>query len=176
MKKLGIVMALMGPTILFAQHAVTLKTGETKKGKLISVVNDEAKFMINGTINSWPLSSLKSINLDEPISSNTVSTASGNAEEKSLQVGAFKVNYVMVGRSIKTPPKISNGTQETGVVVVAITIDKYGNVMKAEPGAAGSTTTSNYLYTKAKQAAESVKFDNIPTAPLQTSGFITITF
>ena len=176
MKKFSVLVALFAPAFAFAQHSVTLKTGEVKKGKLVSVANDEAKFMINGTINSWPLSSLKSINLDEPVSTNTVSTASGNAEEKSLQVGTFQVKYVMAGRSIKTPPKITNGTQETGVVVVAITIDKYGNVMKAEPGAAGSTTTSAYLYTKAKQAAESVKFDNVPTAPLQTNGFITITF
>jgi hypothetical protein len=159
-----------------AQHTVTLKSGETKNGKLISVANDEAKFMINGTINSWPLNSIKTINLDAPVSSNSVATSAGNTEEKALQVGTFACKYVMAGRTVKTPPKITNGTQETGVVVVAITIDKYGNVVKAEPGAAGSTTTSTYLYTKAKQAAESVKFDNVPTAPLSTSGTLTIPF
>lgn len=176
MRKLSILVSLFAPVLVFGQHSVTLKSGEVKKGRLVSVANDEAKFMINGTINSWPLGSIKLINLDEPVPSNSVATSSGNAEEKIIQAGTYAVKYVMAGRTIKTPPKITNGTQETGVVVVAITIDKYGNVMKAEPGAAGSTTTSNYLYTKAKQAAESVKFDNVPTAPLQTSGFITISF
>jgi hypothetical protein len=58
--------------------------------------------------------------------------------------------------------------------VVDVTIDKYGNVIKASPGAPGTTTTSKYLLTKAKQAAESVKFDTSPTMPLETEGTITI--
>ncbi len=176
MKKLTLIAAFALPLSIFAQHSVTLKSGEVKSGKLVSVVNDEAKFMINGTINSWPLSTIKSINLDEAVSASSANTAAGNAEEKTVQAGTFTVKYVMAGRTIKTPPKIINGTQETGVVVVAISIDKYGNVLKAEPGAAGSTTTSSYLYTKAKQGAESIKFDNVPTAPIQTSGFVKITF
>lgn len=176
MKKTAISIAFLLPFSLYAQHTVTLKSGETKNGKLVSIVNDEAKFMINGTINSWPLSNIKLINFESGSEINSKATPSGNAEEKTIQAGQYSVKYVMAGRSIKTPPKIINGTQETGTVVVAITIDKYGNVTKAEPGAAGSTTTSSYLYTKAKQAAESVKFDNVPTAPLQTNGFITINF
>ncbi len=65
---------------------------------------------------------------------------------------------------------------EKGIVVVEITINKYGNVIKAVPGIEGSTTTSNYLFTKAKQAAQSVMFDTGPTMPLEQKGTITITF
>ena len=73
-------------------------------------------------------------------------------------------------------PKIDNLTMEKGIVVVEITINKYGNVVKAEPGIEGSTTTSNYLLTKAKQAAESVMFDTSPKMPQSQTGSITITF
>ena len=48
--------------------------------------------------------------------------------------------------------------------------------MKAEAGADGTTTTSNYLLTKAKQAAESAMFDGGTTFPLEQKGTITITF
>lgn len=57
-----------------------------------------------------------------------------------------------------------------------ITIDKYGHVMKAVPGAPGSTTADEYLKTKAKQAAESTLFDNVPTAPTEQSGYMIIVF
>jgi hypothetical protein len=86
------------------------------------------------------------------------------------------VSYVMSGRKMIKEPKIDNLTMEKGIVVVEITINKYGNVVKAVPGIEGSTTTSNYLLTKAKQAAESAKFDTSPVMPLEQKGSITITF
>ena len=73
-------------------------------------------------------------------------------------------------------PKIDNLTMEKGIVVVEITINKYGNVVKAVPGIEGTTTTSNYLHTKAKHAAESVKFDTSPVMPIEQKGTLTIIF
>ena len=56
-------------------------------------------------------------------------------------------------------------------------IDKYGNVIKATPGAPGSSTTNDdYLFTKAQKFAQEIKFDNVPTAPLETKGTVTFTF
>ena len=82
----------------------------------------------------------------------------------------------MPGRKLNRQPKIDNLTMEKGIVVIAITINKYGNVVKAEPGAEGTTTTSQYLLTKAKQAAESAMFDGGTTFPLEQKGTITVTF
>ena len=82
----------------------------------------------------------------------------------------------MNGRKMTKQPTVSNLTMEKGLVVVDITINKYGNVIKAEPGAEGTTTTSQYLLTKGKQAAESAAFDTGPTMPLEQKGSITITF
>ena len=47
-------------------------------------------------------------------------------------------------------------------------------IWKAKPK--GTTTSSEYLLTKAKQAAESTLFDNVPTAPLEQKGFMVIPF
>ena len=65
---------------------------------------------------------------------------------------------------------------EKGTVVVTVTIDKYGSVRKAVPGAEGTTTKSEYLLTKAKQAAESALFDKVPNAPLEQTGYMVIVF
>ena len=74
-------------------------------------------------------------------------------------------------------PKIGLGTKDEGVVVVDVTIDKYGNVISADPGAPGTKTTDDkYLFVKAKSACQQAKFDNDPTAPLSTRGKIYVTF
>jgi len=52
----------------------------------------------------------------------------------------------------------------------------YGNVLNAEPGATGSTTTNAYLYGKAKIAAMEAKFSQHMTGPVKTTGTITITY
>jgi hypothetical protein len=40
----------------------------------------------------------------------------------------------------------------------------------------GSNTTDEYLKTKARQAAESAIFDNVPTAPTEQKGYMIIDF
>ena len=67
--------------------------------------------------------------------------------------------------------------KDEGVVVVDVTIDKYGNVLRADPGAPGTKTTDDkYLFVKAKSACQQAKFDNDATAPLSTTGKIYVTF
>jgi TonB family protein len=62
------------------------------------------------------------------------------------------------GRKILVPPpKVSDGKEE-GVVVVYITVDKQGNVTNADPNGKGTTTSSQVLKSKARQAALQAKF------------------
>ena len=98
------------------------------------------------------------------------------SEETIIKVGAFEVRYNVKGRTITNKPKVDIMTEEHGTVVVDITIDKYGHVMSAVPGATGTTTDSKYLRTKAKQCAESALYDTKPTYPLKTQGTFAITF
>jgi outer membrane biosynthesis protein TonB len=96
--------------------------------------------------------------------------------ETTMKVGNYEVRYNMKGRLITNTPKVDIMTEEHGTVVVEVTIDKYGHVISAVPGAAGTTTDSKYLRTKAKQCAESALYDSKPTSPLKTTGTFTITF
>ena len=66
--------------------------------------------------------------------------------------------YDLTGRTTRTAPKVVDNSQETGIVVINITVDKTGNVISANGPARGSTTTSANLVKKSKEAAEKVKF------------------
>src|SRR5262249_30082897 len=96
--------------------------------------------------------------------------------EKSVTYQSFNIRYKVADRTILKPPVVTNLTEQKGTVVVNITVDKYGHVVKAVPGGDGSTTNSEYLYTKAKQAAESAQFDSSPTSPLEAKGYMVIQF
>ena len=82
------------------------------------------------------------------------------------------------GRKIQNLKDINihDVSQETGIVVVSITVDKYGKVTKAIPGGRGSNTTSASLYKKAQQAAMNARFDAQPGAAEEQRGTITFNF
>jgi hypothetical protein len=154
----------------FAQHALLLKSGERMSGEVIGIKDGMLTFSFKGNNMSFKVSEVQSIQFGD---GDAAPAKSGGSATTS---GTKGVSYVMNGRKMTKQPVISNLTQEKGIVVVEITINKYGNVIKAEPGAEGTTTTSQYLLTKAKQAAESVAFDTFPTTPIEQKGTITITF
>ena len=153
-----------------AQHVVTLTSGEKYSGELQSVKDHTVTFFHKGTILTFHVGEVKSIEFNQAQANPAAASAKGT------NTGMKGVSFVMPGRKMTKPPKIDNLTMEKGIVVVALTINKYGDVTKAEPGAEGTTTTSQYLLTKAKQAAESVKFDGGTTMPLEQKGSITLTF
>ena len=165
-----------------AQHVVTLKSGEKMNGKVQSLNNDVMNFLYRGNVMKLKVSELYSVNFAE---SEAAKANEGNESlskvpheigEKQVQAGSYLVRYKVADRSISKPPKVDNLTQDKGTVVVEISIDKYGHVLKSVPGAPGSTTNNEYLKTKAKQAAESTIFNNVPTAPLEQKGYMIIVF
>ena len=84
--------------------------------------------------------------------------------------------FELIGRRLIGAPSIDDRSQETGKVVVSITVDKTGNVIEARPGARGSTTTSAYLFGKAREAAMRAKFSpNADGADIQ-KGTMTFVF
>jgi len=86
------------------------------------------------------------------------------------------VSFDLGGRKMTAPPRIVDNSQETGKVVVDITVDKYGKVVQAIPGARGSTTTSSHLYRLAREAALDTKFNANPDAQVQQKGTMTFVF
>jgi len=156
--------------IASAQHTVVMKNGDKLEGLVVSLNNGVIELQKNQTISKINLSEVASINF---ASAGQKSTEVG---EKQITSGSTMVRYKVADRSIVKAPRIDNLTQKKGTVVVDISINKYGNVIKAVPGGTGSTTNDEYLYTKAKQAAESALFINVPTAPLEQTGYMIIPF
>ena len=168
-----------------AQHVITLKSGEKMTGKVQSLKDGVISFEFKGNTMKFNVDEVSSVIFSEQqtVSANHAETKSSASEpkandpgEKQITSGSYLVRYKVADRTIIRTPQVSNLTQDKGTVVVSISIDKYGTVIKAEPGAKGSTTANQYLYTKAKQAAESALFDNVPTAPLEQKGYMIISF
>ncbi|MEQ8907651.1 MAG: energy transducer TonB [Vicingaceae bacterium] len=101
----------------------------------------------------------------DPNSKNYLGGGSGNG-----------VSYNLSGRNMIGSPKIEDDSQEEGTVVVEIIVDRYGKVVRAEPGARGSTTTDPTLYKKAKEAALKTRFNAKPDAAESQKGTMTFIF
>lgn len=167
----------------FAQHTIVMKSGEKVNGVVASVKDGYVNYTYKNNPKTVSIKEISAIYFEEqagsstvPVSSATAAAAPREKGEKTVTYQGFNVRYKVADRTILKPPVITNLTEQKGTVVVAITVDKYGHVVKAVPGGDGSTTNSEYLYTKAKQAAESAQFDSTPTSPLETKGYMVIQF
>ena len=85
-------------------------------------------------------------------------------------------SFSLSGRNALSLPKPSYPGNEEGVVVVAVTVDKYGKVTNAEPGVQGSNTYNTNLLNAAKQAALKAQFNTDANAPAFQKGTITYRF
>jgi TonB family protein len=90
-------------------------------------------------------------------------------------IGNGGYGFSLAGRSVITPPTLSKDTKEEGKVVVEITVDKTGKVVKADPNGRGTTTSSPMLKAKARQAALATQF-NVNGEFEEQKGTITIIF
>lgn len=176
MKKLLIVLVLAFGSIIFAQaqHFVVLKNGKKIECVVTGLKNDTLEIYVNMYLQKIPIIEVTSIYFDQHVPYD--GKLANETEEKSMQSGAYLIKYKIKGRKMVKAPVISNGTDKKGRVVVKVVIDKYGNVLKAEPGYVGSTTSDTYLLTKAMNAAKDAKFDTNPTGPLETEGLIIIEY
>lgn len=170
MKKLILSAAIIVASLTVkAQHVVVLKSGDRVSGKVTSMSNDIVNVTLkSGGTKGYKMDEISLIYFDENLVSHAVET------KTALPSGT--VTAEVPGRKIVKNPDMKILTQDKGIVVVNIVVDKYGRVKKAEPGAEGTNTTSQYLLTKAKQAAEATIFDTDPTFPLETKGIITVVF
>lgn len=157
-----------------AQHTVIMKDGSQKNGQVKSISGPTLTFFTNGRPLDLLVSDVRTIHFYDE---DKAAAASSATQRKTFKEGFKEIEYEMEGRTMTKFPKIGLGTKDEGVVVVDVTIDKYGNVISAEPGAPGTKTTDDkYLFVKAKSACQQAKFDNDPTAPLSTQGKIYVTF
>ncbi len=84
--------------------------------------------------------------------------------------------YSLTGRTMMKKPSLNNTSQETGIVVVKIKVNKQGKVISADGPAQGSTTTSTYLFNLARIASLAAQFDANSGATDEQFGTITYNF
>ncbi len=85
-------------------------------------------------------------------------------------------SFSLSGRSSKNLPRPNYPGDDEGIVVVKITVDKYGKVTAAEPGARGTTIMNERFWNEAKQAALKAVFNADDKAPAFQQGTITYRF
>ena len=86
------------------------------------------------------------------------------------------IRYNLKGRSLVKKPTVFDDSQDQGKVVVEIVVNELGDVVRAEPGARGSTTASPILYAKARQAAFATKFNPSFDGTKEQRGSMTFIF
>lgn len=159
---------------LVGQHTIVLKSGEKIDGIVLSLSEDVWTVFIDGNEKQIEMKQVSSIFFNEFVPYDGVLQTDG--EEATIMVDGFEVSYQVKDRKLVQEPKVSIGSEDKGTVVVKVVIDRYGNILSAEPGQPGSTTSNNYLNTKAKIAAKTAKFDENLKGPLKTEGLIKITY
>lgn len=86
------------------------------------------------------------------------------------------VSAKVAGRNLLGIKPIEDETQEQGIVIVAVVVDRNGKVVTVRAGVAGSTTSDPVLLRKAEDAARKAVFDKAPDAAATQSGTITFNF
>lgn len=86
------------------------------------------------------------------------------------------ISFSLGGRVPNGLPKPEYNVQEEGKVVVEIIVDRNGSVVRATPGAKGTTTTNKTLWNSAKKAAMETHFNKKADALEEQKGTITYHF
>ena len=90
--------------------------------------------------------------------------------------GGIGKGYGLNGRSLKSNGKVIQECNQEGIVVVRITVNQLGNVIKAEPGVKGTTNSHSCLLAPAKKTALMHEWNPDSKAPEQQIGFVVIEF
>jgi hypothetical protein len=84
--------------------------------------------------------------------------------------------FGLAGRSLATKGSVTPDCNEEGRVVVAITVDRSGKVIAADPGVKGSTNNAPCLLAPAKATAFMYQWVPDTQAPEKQIGFVVINF
>lgn len=90
--------------------------------------------------------------------------------------GGEGTRFGLNGRSLRLEGKVVQDCNQEGTVVVRITVDQNGDVVKATPGVKGSTNTHPCLLEPAEKTAQLHKWHSDINAPNKQIGFVVIQF
>lgn len=100
----------------------------------------------------------------------------GSTEGEGVSEGGTGVEFSLSGRKATHLPMPQYTSPETGRVVVNITVNRNGRVVRANAGARGTTTANRDLWRQAEEAALRAHFDLKQDAPEEQRGTITYNF
>jgi len=100
---------------------------------------------------------------------------SGNVEGRGT-FGGNGSSFELGGRSMISGPKVGEKPKEEGKVVLNIWVDRQGNILRTSQNLKESTTTSQYLFSLAKKAAQKAKFNPSTNATPEQRGKMTFIF
>lgn len=106
-------------------------------------------------------------------------TGGGSGGGDGTGIGTGKgpgISYDLGGRTATNLPKPAYTSERSGRVVVDITVDQDGNVLKVKAGARGTTVQDEELFRRAEEAARKAKFKANPSGPEKQIGSITYNF
>ncbi|GAB1359046.1 TonB family protein [Porphyromonadaceae bacterium] len=145
------------------------KQRKAEEQKRIDAINKRASgaFSSNSTATSQGDSDRGSGNQGSPFGNSNTGANEG--------IGGHGNSWSLAGRSLRGQlPRPTYGVQEEGVVVVNITVDRYGNVLSATIGR-GTNIDNQQLRNAALTAAKQAKFNDISNEGHQ-QGTITYRF
>ncbi|MDD2304826.1 MAG: cell envelope integrity protein TolA [Prolixibacteraceae bacterium] len=143
----------------------------------IGEINSRAKNVFGGGGKGSPDSKSTSQGITYGTGNQGVPQGSANAERYGPGGGIGNgVSFSLDGRTSQSLPKPRYPGNEEGVVVVQVTVNKSGQVTKAEAGVRGSNTADPELISAAKKAALQAKFNVDNNAPAYQTGTITYRF
>jgi colicin import membrane protein len=149
---------------------------EQENAKKIGAINSRAKNAFgggktdNGSLSSSQGNTYGSGNQGSP-------DGTPGTNQYGLGGGAGKgISFSLTGRNARSLPKPSFPGNEAGIVVVEVTVDKFGKVTKAFPGIKGTNTVNTDLLEAARKAALAANFNTDQNAPAFQKGTITYHF
>lgn len=90
--------------------------------------------------------------------------------------GKTGVIHTLRGRVMERAPSIRYDKQLAGKVVVEVWVDEKGRVVRAIPGARGTTLSDHDIWEEVRQGILSSRFNAVPDMEDEQRGFITVTF
>lgn len=163
--------------------AINNKTSESKKPeKPVEEVKKEEPAP-KPTVNSKALYPGKTADTKAAESGGSQGNKGGEGNMGSLEgkkegkgvLGGGQGSWELSGRSLLEGARIDD-TDEEGVVVLNIWVDRYGKVLRSTPNLAKSTTTSQKLFEKAQKAAMQTRYSPKGDAAAEQMGLMTFRF
>jgi len=162
------------------ERAEQERLAEIERERLAELARQEKIAKINNkTKNAFGSGSSNASSQGKTFPSGNQGKTNGSADSNNYTgsgLGNNGYSFDLKGRNSLYIPKPQYNLQESGKVVVEVTVDRNGKVTSARPGVSGSTTANITLLEAAKRAALKAKFNSDSKAPAYQRGTITYHF